>query len=105
MCIMIQKKRKTSGSGSWSGTDSNTAIGKSFNLKLRDQMDVEVARMFYASGLPFHLARSPYYVSCTQFAANNALASYVPPGYNKLRTSLLQQERAHMERKRCKHCE
>ncbi|RWR83372.1 DUF659 domain-containing protein/Dimer_Tnp_hAT domain-containing protein [Cinnamomum micranthum f. kanehirae] len=61
-------------------------------------MDAEIARMFYASGLPFHLARSPYYVSCIQFAANNALASYVPPGYNKLRTSLLQQERAHVDR-------
>ena len=92
------KKRKASGSGSWSGTDSNTAIGKSFNLKLRDQMDAEIARMFYASGLPFHLARSPYYVSCIQFAANNALASYVPPGYNKLRTNLLRQERAHIDR-------
>ena len=37
-------------------------------------------------------------MSCIQFAANNALADYVPLGYNNLRTSLLQQEKAHVDR-------
>uniref|UniRef100_A0A7N2LNF3 Uncharacterized protein n=1 Tax=Quercus lobata TaxID=97700 RepID=A0A7N2LNF3_QUELO len=33
-----------------------------------------------------------------KFAANNNLAGYVPPGYNKLRTTLLQKEKAHIEK-------
>ena len=33
-----------------------------------------------------------------KFAANNNLADYIPPAYNKLRTTLLQKERAHIEK-------
>ena len=33
-----------------------------------------------------------------KFAANNNLAGYVPSGYNKLRTTLLQKKRAHIEK-------
>ncbi|XP_075638455.1 uncharacterized protein LOC142610526 [Castanea sativa] len=33
-----------------------------------------------------------------KFAANNNLVGYVPPGYNKLRTTLLHKERAHIEK-------
>ncbi|XP_030936441.1 uncharacterized protein LOC115961638 [Quercus lobata] len=32
------------------------------------------------------------------FRSNNNLAGYIPPGYNKLRTTLLQKERAHIEK-------
>ncbi|XP_057994474.1 uncharacterized protein LOC110655169 [Hevea brasiliensis] len=49
-------------------------------------------------GLPFNFARNPYYVSSYSFAANHVLGGYVPPGYNKLRTTLLQQEKANVER-------
>ena len=37
-------------------------------------------------------------MSSYSFAANHALGGYVPPGYNKLRTTLLQQEKAKVER-------
>jgi len=33
----------------------------SFNIQARDYLDCEIARMFYSSGLAFHLVRSPYY--------------------------------------------
>ncbi|XP_075633698.1 uncharacterized protein LOC142606196 [Castanea sativa] len=33
-----------------------------------------------------------------KFAANNNLVGYVPPGYNKLRTTLLHKERTHIEK-------
>ena len=33
-----------------------------------------------------------------KFVANNNLAGYIPPGYNKLRTTLLQKEKAHIEK-------
>ncbi|CAI9297917.1 unnamed protein product [Lactuca saligna] len=49
--------------------------------------------MFYTGGLPFNLARNPHYVRAFQFAANNKIDGYVPPGYNKLRTTLLQKEK------------
>ncbi|WOL17402.1 hypothetical protein Cni_G26194 [Canna indica] len=76
------KKRKMS-------IDSNL-ISKAFNLKARDQLHAEIARMFYTAGLPFNLARNPYYVSSYVFAANNAISGYLPLGYNMLRTTLLQ---------------
>ncbi|XP_077230410.1 uncharacterized protein LOC143863586 [Tasmannia lanceolata] len=84
------KKRKTSGNVS--------ALEKAFNMAARDQLHAEIARMFYSGGLPFHLARNPYYASSYTFAANNALSGYLPPGYNLLRTTLLQRERANIDR-------
>jgi len=54
--------------------------------------------MFYSSGLPFHIARSPYYRSAFSYAANTfILSGYVPPIYNKLRGHLLSKERSHVE--------
>ncbi|KAL0423253.1 UNVERIFIED_CONTAM: hypothetical protein Sradi_0860100 [Sesamum radiatum] len=44
-----------------------------------------------------NLARNPYYVRAFSFAANNNIAGYVPPGYNSLRTKLLQKEKANIE--------
>ncbi|XP_044482007.1 uncharacterized protein LOC123208540 [Mangifera indica] len=54
--------------------------------------------MFYTGGLPFNFARNPNYISAFSFAANHSLGGYVPPGYNKLRTTLLQQEKTNVER-------
>ncbi|XP_050238986.1 uncharacterized protein LOC126688364 [Mercurialis annua] len=71
---------------------------KSFDMQHRDQLDAEIARMFYTGGLPFNFAKNPYFVSSYAFAANHSLGGYVPPGYNKLRTTLLLQEKIHVER-------
>ena len=46
------------------------------------------------SGLPFHLAKNRYCVSSYTFAANHHIAGYKPVGYNALRSTLLQKERA-----------
>lgn len=57
--------------------------------------------MYYSAGLPFHLARNPHYVRLYTFAgiaANNMISGYIPPGYHLLRTTLLQKERAHIEK-------
>lgn len=48
--IFEQKKRKSAPS----------AIERSFNMASRDQLHSIIARMFYSSRLPFHLARNPY---------------------------------------------
>ncbi|XP_028231853.1 uncharacterized protein LOC114412237 [Glycine soja] len=79
------KKRKTS------------TVENAFNLQARETLDHEIARMFYSSGLPFHLARNPHYRKAFAYAANNQISGYQPPGYNKLRTTLLQNERRHVE--------
>ena len=56
------------------------------------------ARMFYTGGLPFNFARNPYYRNSYAYAATYSIPGYVPPGYNALRTALLQKERANVER-------
>nr|GEU50439.1 putative hAT dimerization domain, ribonuclease H-like domain protein [Tanacetum cinerariifolium] len=49
-------------------------------------------------GLPFNLARNPHYLRAFQFAAANKIDGYVPPGYNKLKTTLLQKEKYNVHR-------
>ncbi|WOK98299.1 hypothetical protein Cni_G07009 [Canna indica] len=71
---------------------------KAFNMQARETLDLEIARMFYSSGLPFHLARNLYFVKAFSYATNNYIDDYVPPGDNKLRTTLLEKEREHVER-------
>ncbi|CAH1441016.1 unnamed protein product [Lactuca virosa] len=71
----------------------STPIERAFGVEIREQMDQKIARMFYTGGLPFNLARNPHYVRAFQFTANNKIDGYVPPGYNKLRTTLLQKEK------------
>ncbi|KAK8983264.1 hypothetical protein V6N11_073360 [Hibiscus sabdariffa] len=73
-------------------------ISKSFNMNVRAQLDEEIARMFYTGGLPFNLARNPHYQRAFTFAATHDIAGYVPPGYNKLRTSLLLQEKNNVDK-------
>jgi len=54
--------------------------------------------IFYFVGVPFNLARNPNYIAASKFLANTDLGGYVPPGYNKLRTTLLQHEKINVER-------
>ncbi|KAL9662360.1 hypothetical protein QQ045_027193 [Rhodiola kirilowii] len=72
-------------------------IERSFGIEVRDQLDQEIARMFYTGGLPFNLARNPHYMRSYTFAATHAIAGYKPPSYNKLRTTLLVQEINHVK--------
>nr|CAD1827973.1 unnamed protein product [Ananas comosus var. bracteatus] len=85
-----RKKRATS--------TRETALEKSFNVAAQNQLHCEIARMFYSDGLPFNLAKNPYYVSSYTFAASHNISGYIPPNYNMLRTSLLQQERTNIEK-------
>nr|XP_007144620.1 hypothetical protein PHAVU_007G170700g [Phaseolus vulgaris]ESW16614.1 hypothetical protein PHAVU_007G170700g [Phaseolus vulgaris] len=88
--------------GNQTNSDDNPkfkgSLQAAFNIQARDTLDCEIARMFYSSGLPFHLSRSPYYRSAFSYAANTSnLSEYVPPTYNKLRGHLLSKERSHVE--------
>ncbi|GFY84497.1 hypothetical protein Acr_03g0012710 [Actinidia rufa] len=92
-----EAKRKRPSDTSGSETMSGGAIGKAFNIKERDHLMVEIARMFYSAGLPFYLARNPYFVSAFSYAATHNIPGFVPPGYNLLRTTLLQREKANID--------
>ncbi|KAH1205718.1 hypothetical protein GmHk_16G046360 [Glycine max] len=61
-------------------------IESAFNIEDRNHLRAEIARMFYFAGFSY------------SFAANCNLSGFLPPSYNALRTSLLQQERSHIER-------
>ena len=71
---------------------------RAFNNQYREQLDSLIARTFYSAGLPFHFAKNPYWIEMIKFAANNNLVGYIPPSYNKLRTTLLQKERTHIDK-------
>ena len=71
---------------------------RDFNNQCREQLDSLIARTFYFDGLPFHFAKNPYWIEMIKFAANNNLPGYVPLGYNKFKTTLLQKERARIEK-------
>ncbi|KAH7557045.1 hypothetical protein JRO89_XS11G0035900 [Xanthoceras sorbifolium] len=73
-------------------------LEKAFNNNAREELDGEIARMFYTGGLSFHFARNPHYVRAFTKAYNNPIVGYVPPGYNALRTTLLQKEKTSIER-------
>jgi hypothetical protein len=45
----------------------NTALERVFNKGEREILDQLISRMFYAAGLPFNLARNPYYVKAYIF--------------------------------------
>ena len=44
----------------------------SFNIQVTDTLDCEIARMFYSSGLSFHLAKNPHYRSAFSYVANTS---------------------------------
>ncbi|KAL5725279.1 hypothetical protein ACHQM5_008439 [Ranunculus cassubicifolius] len=83
---MQSRKRKS---------NKNNPIENAYNLALREELDSEIARWWFSGGMCFTQARNPHYVRAFNFAASHDLSGYVPPGYNKLRTTLLQKEKVH----------
>ncbi|PRQ18377.1 putative ribonuclease H-like domain-containing protein [Rosa chinensis] len=73
-------------------------LEKAFNNNAREQLDCEIARMFYTGGLSFNLAKNPHYIRSYNRAASCPIPGYRPPGYNALRTTLLHKERMHIEK-------
>ncbi|KAG6520646.1 hypothetical protein ZIOFF_017705 [Zingiber officinale] len=71
-------------------------LEKSFNLNVIDELHSEIAKLFYTGGLSFNIARNPHYVRAFSLATQRTIPGYLPPGYNLLRTSLLQKEKAHI---------
>ena len=57
-------------------------LDRTFNIRAREILKSDIARMFYSICLLFNLARNPYYINSYQFAANNSIAGFAPPSYN-----------------------
>ena len=68
-------------------------IEESAKRQKREEADQQVVMYFYANGVPFAHARSPYFQRMVS-AVSKAGPGYCPPHYNKLRTTLLDQVRA-----------
>ncbi|XP_030936466.1 uncharacterized protein LOC115961669 [Quercus lobata] len=103
--IPISPFRRQEGSDSTNPVDGKrrkvagiSPIEKAFQNTTRYELDSRIARMFYTGGLPFNFARIPHFRNSYAYAATHNIPGYVPPGYNALRTTLLQKERAHVER-------
>lgn len=71
-------------------------LEKAFNVKQREMLDAQIARMFFSTRLSFNFARNPHYKNAFQLAAQHNLGSFVSPGYNKLRTKLLVQDKSNL---------
>lgn len=77
--IQYKKRRIESDTDSSRGT-----LARAFNVGAREELNHLIARMFYSAGLPFNLARNPYFRSAFTYAANHNIVGYLPPGYNLL---------------------
>ncbi|GJN28776.1 hypothetical protein PR202_gb16940 [Eleusine coracana subsp. coracana] len=75
-----------------------TELEKVWKMDQRNHMDSLIARSFYSGGIAFNFARNPCLQEAFTYACSNDLKGYKMPGYNKLRTTLLKKERAHIER-------
>lgn len=73
-------------------------LDKLFNVSAKEILDAEIARMFYTGGLSFSLAKNPHYVRAFNRACASSIAGYRPPGYNALRTSLLDKEKKNVDK-------
>ena len=63
-----------------------------FKQASRDEVYEAVARCFYACGMPFVIARSPYFHDMVH-AISSFGKGYKPSNYEKLRTTLLDKEK------------
>eukprot|EP01018_Ginkgo_biloba_P013676 Gb_30773 [translate_table: standard] len=67
-----------------------------FEIENRGEVDLAIARFFYANGISFNVARSPYYGEMVK-AIMGAPSGYKPPGFEKLRTTLVDKEKSHVK--------
>ena len=67
-----------------------------FKLSSREEVDGVFARLFYANGIPFNVAKSPLWIDMVR-AINDAPKGYKPPCAEKIRTMLLDKERTKVE--------
>ena len=71
-------------------------LDRAFQNELRDIADHKIGRCLIANGVSFNFVRSPYFREMVD-AINEASSGYKPPSYEKLRTTILHDERKSIE--------
>ena len=77
----LSKKRPSSG--------GIGPMDKIFQQEAREEVDLAIAFLFYLNFISFNVARSPLYFETVRTILERAPSGYVPPGSEKLRTTLL----------------
>ncbi|ERN18985.1 hypothetical protein AMTR_s00194p00040050 [Amborella trichopoda] len=67
-----------------------------FDAHAREDVAAAIARCYYAHGIPFNVVKGPQFQEML-YVINNAPKGYVPPKYERLRTSLLDKERSRID--------
>eukprot|EP01018_Ginkgo_biloba_P026323 Gb_08159 [translate_table: standard] len=67
-----------------------------FEIENRGEVDLSIARFFHAKGISFNVALSPYYGEMVKVIMG-APSGYKPFGFEKLRTTLVDKEKARVE--------
>eukprot|EP01018_Ginkgo_biloba_P019938 Gb_40356 [translate_table: standard] len=73
-----------------------STVQRLFEIENRGEVDLAIERFFYANGISFNVARSPYYGEMVK-AIQGAPSGYKPPGFEKLRTTLVDKEKGRVE--------
>ena len=72
-------------------------LDQAFKMEAREIVDEAIAHCLYANGLPFNLVRSPYWKEMVA-AILRVLGDYIIPGFQKVRTTLLQKEKISIDK-------
>ncbi|XP_058182231.1 uncharacterized protein LOC131300412 [Rhododendron vialii] len=72
-------------------------IADIFQTNDREDVYQRFARFFYGNGIPFNVARSPFWTDMVT-RINNAPKGYKAPNYEKIRISLLDKEQSKVQR-------
>eukprot|EP01018_Ginkgo_biloba_P027576 Gb_23152 [translate_table: standard] len=67
-----------------------------FEIENKGEVDLAIARFFYANGISFNVARSPYYGEMVKVIMG-APSGYKPLGFEKFRTTLVDKEKSRVE--------
>eukprot|EP00253_Pinus_taeda_P025575 PITA_25575 len=73
-------------------------MDKIFQKKRREELDFTIAFFFYQNFISFNVARSPLFVEMCRALTQGAPAGYVPPGSEKLRTTLLMKAKKEVQK-------
>ena len=73
-------------------------MDKIFQQEVREEVDLNIAFSFYLNFISFNVARSPLFFEMCRSISERAPSGYVPPGSDKLRTTLLVKARNEVEK-------
>ena len=73
-------------------------LPEGFNTSVRQLLDRVWSSAFYEANIPFNIIRHPTFVKAVQETARVRMPAYNPPSYNAVRTKLLTNKKADVQR-------